>query len=93
MAQIDAVVGSSLPQFLETSVLFAKTYVSIQAHNFEGVHDEFNFEKDIQQVRNHVAAAMLLNTKHLVSKGYMKLTVRLQICMLDFYPIMTKEQF
>jgi len=36
---------------------------------------------------------MDLNKKYLVTKQYQKLTVRIQLSLLDFYPLMTKEQF
>ena len=68
--------SSKLEQLLQSSIRFAKHYISILAFNLE-VEAEINFEKDPTILRAQIKKALDLNDKYLKPKQYQKLTVRI----------------
>lgn len=96
---IDGVIASTFSQddlawFMRQSPTFTKHYLAVLAFNFQSINTEFHFEIDISQIRQRVSKTQELDHKYLVSQGIKtSITVKLQIMSLDFYPLMTKEQF
>jgi hypothetical protein len=74
---------SDILKLIESSVDFAKNYISMLSFNFS-VEVEGNFDMDIMQLKESVAKASDLNTKYLVNR-YKKLTVKINTMMLEFF--------
>ena len=87
--------GKGLEELLTQSVEISKNYIAMLALNFE-FEIEINFERDQTQLRAQLNQALELNKKYLLAAKpapYTGFTVKLQILMLDFYSLMTNDQF
>lgn len=82
-----------LDEALTKSLELTKSVVALLASNFKGAKTLL-LELDMHSYKQQVQRAKDLNAKHAVkAHGYKKLTVRINIELLQFSQILTKEQF
>ena len=79
---------------MQASLDISKNFIAVLAFNY-AVDVEHNFELDVVQMKSLVQMAIKINEKACKgrSPSYNKLTVRLNTLMLEFYQVLTKEQF